>query len=255
MIVDEIVLIYGVREHDTGADVDHRGQCVLAAVGDVLFDGGREHRGKQIRPGRRGHGVKAHDAHGAGVELRERRMLLDVFFHDAAGICAQIRECVCLFGLGRRREDAHARALTLAVGLVDDLPGVACERAQQRRVHGGRLYAAAAVKVGKDLGEDVFVHQDRNVAAVGEVLAELRARPERGHGALLRLRAVVIADPLIFVERDVVALLGLQDVLFDLGGVLAVPGSVIRGEVADVSACGDPAAQCPFLFHVAFSCV
>ena len=42
---------------------------------------------------------------------------------------------------------------------------------------------------------------------------------------------------------------------FYLGGVLAVPGSVIRGEVADVSACGDPAAQCPFLFHVAFSCV
>ena len=154
MIVDEIVLIHGVREHDTGADVDHRSQRVLTAVGDVLFDGGREHRGKQIRPGRRGHGVKAHDAHGAGVELRERRMLLDVFFHDAAGICAQIRECVCLFGLGRCREDAHARALTLAVGLVDDLSGVTGERAQQHRVHGGRLHAAAAVKVGKDLGED-----------------------------------------------------------------------------------------------------
>ena len=96
-------------------------------------------------------------------------MLLDVFFHDAAGICAQIRERVRLLGFGRRREDAHARALTLAVGLVDDLTDVACERAQQRRVHGGRLYAAAAVKVGKDLGEDVFVHQDRDVAAVDMV--------------------------------------------------------------------------------------
>ena len=167
----------------------------------------------------------------------------------------QIRERVRLLGLGRCRENAHARALTLAVGFVDDLSGVAGERTQQHRVHGGCLHAAAAVKVGKDFGEDVFVHEDGNVAAVGEVLAELRARPERGHGALLRLRAVVIADPLIFVERDVVDLLGLQDVLFDLGGVLAVPGSVIRGEVADVSACGDPAAQCPFLFHVAFSCV
>ena len=250
MIVDAVILIHGVRDHDAGADVDHGGQRVLTAVGDVLFNGGREHRGEQIRSGRCSHGVKAHDAHSAGVELRERRVLLNVFFHDAAGICTQIRERVCLLGLGHRREDAHARALTLAVGLIDDLAAVTGEAFEQRRVHVGRLHAAAAVKIGKHLGEDVFVHENGNVAAVGIGLAEFRARPQCGHGALLRLCALMIADPFILVEGDVVLLFRSDDVPLDLGGVLCVALGIIRGKFADIPARGDPFAQRPFLFHI-----
>ena len=105
------------------------------------------------------------------------RVLLNVFFHDAAGICAQVAERLLLFLLRHGRQNAHARALTLAVGLIDDLAAITGEAFEQRRIHVGCLHAAAAVKGGKDLGEDVFVHEDRDVAAVGEVLAELRARP------------------------------------------------------------------------------
>ena len=250
MIVDAVILIHGVGDHDAGADVDHGGQRVLTAVGDVLFDGGREHRGEQIRSGRRGHGVKAHDAHSAGVELRERRVLLNVFFHDAAGICAQVGERFRARLLRRRAEHAHARALTLAIGLVDDLAAVTGEAFEQRRIHVGRLHAAAAVKIGEHFGENVFVHEDRDVAAVGEVLAELRARPQRGHGALLRLRALVIADPFILVEGDMVLLFRSDDVPLDLGGILSVALGIIRGKFADIPARGDPFAQCPFLFHI-----
>ena len=253
MIVDAVILIHSVGDHDAGADVDHGGQRVLTAVGDVLFDGGREHRGEQIRSGRRGHGVKAHDAHGAGVELRERRVLLNIFFHDAAGICAQVAERLLLFLLRHGRQDAHTCALTLAVGLIDDLATVTGEAFEQRRIHVGRLHAAAAVKIGEHLGENVFVHEDRDIAAVGEVLAELRARPQRGHGALLRIRAIVIADPFILVEGDVVLLFRSDDVPLDLGGVLCVALGIIRGKFADIPACGDPFAQCPFLFHVYIS--
>ena len=64
-----------------------------------------------------------------------------------------------MFGLGRRREIAHARALPLGVGFVGGRAGVADVRTQRRREHDGGRDEAEAEHLGKAFGGDVFVQE------------------------------------------------------------------------------------------------
>ena len=139
-------------------------------------------------------------------------MLDDIFLRNAVFHLADIVHGSLDLSVGSDRENPDALALTFAAGFNDPLS----QLASQLFEHGGadvlHPYALSAVKLGKDLGKDIFVHENADVAPVGKGFAELRPGPQGGDGTLLLFGELIIAGPLILVQRDVVYALGAYDI-------------------------------------------
>ena len=150
-IIADVILINGVADDLARPDVDHGGEGVLAAVGNVLVGCGGEHGGEKIARFRPGHRVKAHDADSVRVQAGDVRVLDDVFVHNAVFHLADLLKSGGKFLFGGGREDADALALALAVGLEHHLALVPGQLPELFRGHIPGHGAAASVKIGKDL--------------------------------------------------------------------------------------------------------
>ena len=187
-----------------------------------------KHWGKQKHALRGTHRIKTDHAHSLWIQFAQNLILMNILFHDSVPHTADTCKSFFYLVLCRRRKNPDPLPHALTIRLIDHITASLCQSFQQFFIHLCRLHAPASIKFRKYFRKDILIHQHTDITSVRKFSPEIHTRPQCRHGFLLLRVTFIISGPLIFSKGNMIPLLCIHNIQFNVPLILSVFSGIFR---------------------------